>query len=84
MHDQTLSCLEIKFDVDEMDNPEENNLPLDSKISKKETKQYTLNLCSTELPPRYPKSSAGTTVKDEETDMKGKDDLFGKFIIFYT
>ena len=76
MHDQTLSCLEIKFDVDEMDDLEGDNLPLDSKIPKKETKQDPRNLGSPELADYYQKSSVGTTVKDEETDMKGKNGSF--------
>ena len=59
-----------------MDDLEGDNLPLDSKIPKKETKQDPRNLGSPELADYYQKSSVGTTVKDEETDMKGKNGSF--------
>ena len=74
MHDQTLSCLEIKFDVDEMDNLEGNNLPLplNSKIPKKETKQGTEKSSLSELAPNYSSSSGVITVKEEVMDVKGK------------
>ena len=48
--DRTLSCLEIKFDADEMENLEGNNPPLppEFKVPKKERKQDTGNSNSTE------------------------------------
>ena len=74
LHDQTLSCLEIKFDVDEMDNIDGNNLPLSlsSKIPKNETKQDIGNSSLAELAPNYPSSSGVITVKEEVMDIKGK------------
>ena len=80
--DQTLSCLEIKIDFDEMDNlidaGEEKILPLNSKFISKDSKNLPGSKDFNEISPgtlenlSNPSSSTVTTVKEEELDSKGK------------
>ena len=80
--DQTLSCLEIKIDFDEMDNlidaGEEKIHPLNSKFISKDSKNIPGSKDLNEISPgtlenlSNPSSSTVTTVKEEELDSKGK------------
>jgi len=80
--DQTLSCLEIKIDFDEMDNlidtGEEKILPLNSKFTSNDSKNLPGSKDLNEISPgtlenlSNHSSCTVTTVKEEELDSKGK------------
>ena len=66
LHDQTLSCLEIKIDVDEMDNlteaGEDKMFQFDSKMISKETNYPAMKVDPSNL----------SIVKKEKIDTEGK------------